>query len=424
MLHVQGLKLKNMSAIEQMLKRKASMAESVTLGGGTVAGPNPVKSDQPGVTDPKDTVKETARASSKQPSSTKRVTNKSSKSTKSSRPKTSKNPKNPKNPNKSNKPPARVLTETKKLLEKAKLKTGGVQTKRAKSSPVDARPDLPMDEDDPVVPVIQVDSHKLAPAHLLDKYNSTGAKQRAFVQIAMQMGGLTLTHSESEKLLQQLEETTSEMAAANLTETDVMRSVQQMSDLLMHSPHNNLSTVTDADLINVRTNTAIVRREWEERFLHEPSGCERACCNKASKTCFAGLIENHGITDPNFALCEFYTEAEYTELERNGWCWPEELRPCLLCLRSMIFYQLMHARCNNNQVLSSVSFAPIGNLVGVQGEYCLENCFTSRPDRYEGVLVPVVIPNVMDYKVVTQNGLRYLQQLLPYPGSFATNFFF
>ena len=140
--------------------------------------------------------------------------------------------------------------------------------------------------------------------------------------------------------------------------------------------------------------------------------------------CFASRIENHGVLDPNFALCEFYTEKEYTEIEKNGWKWPEELKPCILCLRNMIFYQFMQARCNNTGVLPSVIFAPIGNIVGVQGEYCAENCFLSKPDRYEGVLAPVVIPNVMDYRVVTNSGIRFLQQTLPYPGQRQSNFFF
>ena len=194
--------------------------------------------------------------------------------------------------------------------------------------------------------------------------------------------------------------------------------------MLTHSPHNNICAVKETDLLTMRSNISMVRREWEERFLHEPSGCERPCCNKASNTCFASLIENHGVLDPNFALCEFYTEKEYTEIEQNGWCWPEAVKPCLLCLRNMIFYQLIQTRCSNNQVLASVNYAPIGNLVGVPGEYCAENCCVSRPDRHEGLLVPVVVPNVMDYKVIMRAGVRHLQQLLPLPGSFRSTFFF
>ena len=138
-----------MSAIEQMLKRKASMEESATLGGGTVA--HQVKPDQSGLANPQDTVKKSTEASSKP--STKRVINKSHKASKAS--KASKATKPSKKANKAgktgkaDKPPARVLIETKKLLEKTKLKTGGLQ--RAKSSAADSQRGIPMDEEeDPV----------------------------------------------------------------------------------------------------------------------------------------------------------------------------------------------------------------------------------------------------------------------------------
>lgn len=272
------------------------------------------------------------------------------------------------------------------------------------------------------VPQLQVDPSTQAAAHVLHKYTDLTGKQRAFVQMAMKMGGLQLTHSQSEELLSKLN--TEAVPDLQETQLDVMQSMQRMSNMLTHSPCNNICTIKDTDLVSMRSNISMVRRAWEERFLHEPSGCERACVNKSSNTCFASLIENHGVVDPNFALCEFYTEQEYSKIEQSGWCWPENTKPCLLCLRNMIFHQLMQTRCNNSQVLSSVNYSPIGNLVGVKGEYCAENCFVSRPDRYEGLLVPVVIPNVMDYKVVTNGGIRYLQQLLPQPGNFRSNFFF
>jgi len=84
----------------------------------------------------------------------------------------------------------------------------------------------------------------------------------------------------------------------------------------------------------------------------------------------------------------------------------------------------MQARCNNVTVLPSMNFAKIGNLVGVNGEYCAENCFLSKSERYEGLLAPVVFPNVLDYKVVTKSGVRHLQQLMAYPEGTRSNFFF
>lgn len=90
-----------------------------------------------------------------------------------------------------------------------------------------------------------------------------------------------------------------------------------------------------------------------------------------------------------------------------GWIWPAVRRPCLLCLRNMIFSQLLNVRCNNLSVLTSVCYANIGNFVGVPGEYCVENVFVSRCDVYEGVSVPIVIPSVGDYEVCCVNGIRW-----------------
>jgi hypothetical protein len=167
-----------------------------------------------------------------------------------------------------------------------------------------------------------------------------------------------------------------------------------------------------------------VSREWDEKFMHEASGCERSCCNSKSKTCFASLIENNGILDPSFSLCEFYTEAEYKAIEHSNWIWPESLKPCILCLRNLIYSQLLDVRCNNTSVLSSTTYASIGNMVEVEGEYCIGNVFVSRPDRYEGVSVPVVIPCVADYDVIVRNGMRSLHQRLPKPEHQRSSFFF
>ena len=81
----------------------------------------------------------------------------------------------------------------------------------------------------------------------------------------------------------------------------------------------------------------------------------------------------------------------------------------------MIFSNLFNVRCNNSSVLTSVSYASIGNFVGLPGEYCIEHVFVSRADTYEGVSVPVVLPCIADYQVYCVNGIRWLRQRLPKP---------
>ena len=158
--------------------------------------------------------------------------------------------------------------------------------------------------------------------------------------------------------------------------------------------------------------------------MHEPVGSERHCRNWLSRSCFAGLLESNGVKDPSFGLCEFYTEPELVDIQNSGWVWPTGARLCILCLRAEIHTRFMAARCNNQRVVSNVAYSPIANIVEEEGEYCVESCFVSDPDRYEGVMEPVVIPTVHDYTVYRANGVRHLKQLLPKPGDVKSNFFF
>jgi len=201
--------------------------------------------------------------------------------------------------------------------------------------------------------------------------------------------------------------------------------VSEMAKFLTRQPFNTLATQVGRQGFPLGpSRTVTVHREWEERFLHEPIGSERHCRNWLSRSCFAGLLESNGVKDPTFGLCEFYTEPELTEIQNAGWVWPTGARLCILCLRAEIHSRFMAARCNSQRVLSNVAYSPIANIVGEEGEYCVESCFVSDPDRYEGVMEPVVIPTVHDYTVYRTNGIRYLKQLLPKPECVKSNFFF
>ena len=165
-------------------------------------------------------------------------------------------------------------------------------------------------------------------------------------------------------------------------------------------------------------------RKWEEQFLHEPTGCERPCVNFASGCCFAGSLQTGELSDLTLTLCEFYVPAEYERIKAAGWDWPKEAKPCLLCLRVEIYSRFIETRCNALSCVESINYATIGNIVGEPGEYTADTCFLSRPDRYEGVLHPVVVPTVFDYGILLVNGSRHLKQRLPYPGDANSSFFF
>ena len=202
--------------------------------------------------------------------------------------------------------------------------------------------------------------------------------------------------------------------------------LQQLMELLGTASANSSEGVPVAQLAEKhRPHVQVVRREWEEKFLHEVSGCERPCMNAAAGECFVDkMLEYTGGGGKSFAMCEFYTPSVYADIEERGWTWPSTMHPCILCLRSMIFSKMMQARCQQIAVPPCVNFGLIGNIVEVPGEYCADNCFIGRADSYEGVSVPVVMPLFNNYRVEVRNGIHHVVQQLPYPGDSSNLFFF
>ena len=118
-----------------------------------------------------------------------------------------------------------------------------------------------------------------------------------------------------------------------------------------------------------------------------------------------------------------YVPMEYEKIRASGWIWPKEIKPCLLCLRAEIYSRFLATRFNANGCLQHVNYANVGNIIGELGEYTTDSCFVSRPDLYEGVLHPVVIPTIHDYAVFVRNGNMHLKQLHAYPDDNGPSFF-
>ena len=183
-------------------------------------------------------------------------------------------------------------------------------------------------------------------------------------------------------------------------------------------PMDTGGTPTSSGAAAARISVVPVSREWEESFLHEPCGVERPCVSSQSQTgCWASkLCENAGSgTRSNahrgkLALVEFYTPDEYATIEANGWKWPEERRHCVLCGRVATHTLFVQARASSLHVAKDVSFSSVSNLVDVPGEYHSRDCFVSSPDRFEGVIDPVVLPRLGDYDVHLKNGVRHVHQ--------------
>ena len=214
------------------------------------------------------------------------------------------------------------------------------------------------------------------------------------------------------------------VAASNANTRSLQQHMCDITQMFTRTPHDTLSTTAAHAQFSQPDTITILDRKWEEKFLHEPTGCERPCVNAAPGTCFASTLKTGQVNDRKLTLCEFYVPIEYEKIRASGWIWPKEIKPCLLCLRAEIYSKFLETRCNANGCVEDVNYATIGNIVGEVGEYVSDSCFVSRPDLYEGVLYPVVIPTIHDYEIIVRNGNRQLRQLHTYPGDEKSSFFF
>ena len=141
--------------------------------------------------------------------------------------------------------------------------------------------------------------------------------------------------------------------------------------------------------------------------------------NSVRRNCFASKIPSCGITNASFALREFWLPHEQRILDRADSAAAVLLRTprqCLLCLRDEVCREVMRVRCDRGAVVPRVGFARISNQVG-PGEYPADAVLVSRPNVYEGIVDPVVVPRIRDYRVVRMSGGNvFVEQLIPRPG--------
>lgn len=206
---------------------------------------------------------------------------------------------------------------------------------------------------------------------------------------------------------------------------------------LSQNPHDTLTVPGADDRAVIRSEVVMLPRAVEESWMREArvDKGERSCINASlPEGCFASLVESGNQRDSNFALVEFpdpttlnlTDEGEEFRSTINGAaCGTASVpRPCILCLHKEICKNLMTARCRGEAVNSRITYSSIGNYVDRPGEYCSLNTVVSSATRYEGLAVPVMVPQPHHYRVQIQKGRRYLEQLLPAPQGRQTNFFF
>ena len=229
---------------------------------------------------------------------------------------------------------------------------------------------------------IMCDASHHVSQHTIESYDKVRAQQ------AMILKNIGKLNSEMERKAQRNGQL-KQRSDADMQDMQTSYHLKELAQFFTRAPHDTLTSAAAKARFEHQP-LSINRREYEERFMHEPSGAERPCANGVTNgTCFASYILNNGVRDPNFTLCEFYDATEYARIERNGWVWPTTTNVCILCLRAEIFSQFMNTRCNGSGVCSAVNYSPIANIVGERGEYTPSSCFLSSSQRYEGVFDPV-----------------------------------
>lgn len=182
--------------------------------------------------------------------------------------------------------------------------------------------------------------------------------------------------------------------------------------LVQQKPCDTLSPEDIKHKEHLRVSIQVVTRAYEEEYLREPLRKERPCI--MGDQC-QGMHLPH-VKQNAFILREFLLPTEEEDYKRTGKL-PSEGRLCLMCKRSEIARAFVNIRADGMGVKNNVILQDYRNIVGEEGEYCMEDCILSSPTVFQGILDPVVLHLKNAYRLKIQNGVRYYEQWrMKYPG--------
>jgi len=184
-------------------------------------------------------------------------------------------------------------------------------------------------------------------------------------------------------------------------------------DMLQEAPSDSLLPLdmcTHAK--DMREFVQVVPRAYEQEYLREPLKNDRPCA--MDDDCEGLKIYAMGCN--RFILREFLLPSEAKQAKVEGKL-PKERRLCLLCKRTEIEKAFYNIKMDGMAVKHKVILSDYRNIVGVPGEYCIEDTIVTSTKKYEGLLDPVVLHSRDLYKISTEDGVRKLiQWRLPSPG--------
>jgi len=182
--------------------------------------------------------------------------------------------------------------------------------------------------------------------------------------------------------------------------------------LIQQKPCDTLSPEDIKHKEHVRVSIQVVTRAYEEQYLREPVGKERPCI--MGELC-QGMHLPH-VQENAFVLREFLLPTEEEEYNRTGKL-PTEGRLCLMCKRSEIARAFINIRADGMGVKNNVILQDYRNIVGEEGEYCLDDCLLSSHSVFQGLLDPVVLHLRNAYRLKVVKGVRHYDQWrMKYPG--------
>ena len=159
-----------------------------------------------------------------------------------------------------------------------------------------------------------------------------------------------------------------------------------------------------------------VTRKYEEDFMCEPTGDQRACCME--EACEGRFIPH---SPEKFIVREFLLPSQFKLWEETK-RYPIQRSPCILCKRLQIARLVVSARAAGTGMKDDCLVQDYYNFVNIPGEYDLKDCLLSKRTVWEGLVSPVVLHVRNAYKFELKNGKKtYTQWKMPFlthlPGS-------
>lgn len=172
----------------------------------------------------------------------------------------------------------------------------------------------------------------------------------------------------------------------------VMKFVRQYQpESFLHQSRDFYSPVGNQQLVIEKR-----LRDDENEFLRQPKpGVDRPCRN--GKYCQGTRVPD----SIPIVLTEYLTKTERQILATTGKL-PDEPRRCVMCNRNDIQFDHMSIRSTADDIKGQFCIQNYCNVVNVEGEYDMRQCFMSSSSDYQGIPKPVVIHCLYWYKQYTR----------------------